>query len=129
MRNVEHLCIGNLVMLKRERKVVRVEAITKRKVGYHHNLNKPTHLSYARLDEVEPVMLTQPLVDLTLAFNNLVTLIVFNPDCKSFHFVLSESNYGFKCDYLHEVQNVFNVLHFPPLRTDKVYIDEINKRL
>ena len=53
------LRIGNLVMYNGE--VVKVEQITKKKIGYHTKPNE-TRMNYARLCEVEPVPITEELL-------------------------------------------------------------------
>lgn len=50
------LRIGNLVLY--EGKVVKVEQITKHKIGYHTKPNE-TRMNYARLWEVEPIPITE----------------------------------------------------------------------
>lgn len=53
------LRIGNLVCYNGE--VVRVEQVTKHKIGYHTKLNE-TRMNYARLCEIEPVPITEELL-------------------------------------------------------------------
>ena len=53
------LRIGNLVLY--EGKVVKVEQITKKKIGYHRYKGE-TRMNYARLQEVEPVPITGQLL-------------------------------------------------------------------
>ena len=53
------LRIGNLVMYNGE--VVRVEQITKKKIGYHTKPNE-TRMNYARLCEIEPIPITEDLL-------------------------------------------------------------------
>ena len=50
------LRIGNLVMYNGE--VVRVEQITKKKIGYHRHKGE-TRMNYARLFEIEPIPITE----------------------------------------------------------------------
>lgn len=53
------LRIGNLVMYNG--KVVKVEQITKHKIGYHTKPNE-TRMNYARLCEIEPIPITEELL-------------------------------------------------------------------
>ena len=53
------LRIGNLVMCNGE--VVRVEQITKKKIGYHRHKGE-TRMNYARLCEIEPIPITEELL-------------------------------------------------------------------
>ena len=53
------LRIGNLVMYNGE--VVRVEQITKKKIGYHRHKGE-TRMNYARLFEIEPIPITEELL-------------------------------------------------------------------
>ena len=53
------LSIGNLVMYNG--KVVKVEQITKHKIGYHTKPNE-TRMNYARLCEIEPIPITEELL-------------------------------------------------------------------
>jgi hypothetical protein len=55
----QELSIGNLVCYNG--KVVKVEQITKRKIGYHTIPNE-TRMNYARLCEVEPIPITEELL-------------------------------------------------------------------
>ena len=53
------LRIGNLVMYNGE--VVKVEQITKKKIGYHRHKGE-TRMNYARLCEIEPIPITDELL-------------------------------------------------------------------
>lgn len=55
----QELRIGNLVMYNGE--VVRVEQITKKKIGYHRHKGE-TRMNYARLFEIEPIPITEELL-------------------------------------------------------------------
>lgn len=55
----QELRIGNLVCYNG--KVVKVEQITKHKIGYHTKLNE-TRMNYARLCEIEPIRITDELL-------------------------------------------------------------------
>ncbi len=56
---IKELSIGNLVCYNGE--VVKVEQITKRKIGYHTKPNE-TRMNYARLCEIEPIPITEELL-------------------------------------------------------------------
>ena len=56
---MKELKIGNLLCYNG--KVVRVEQITKHKIGYHTKPNE-TRLNYARLCEIEPISITEELL-------------------------------------------------------------------
>jgi hypothetical protein len=55
----QELRIGNLVCYNG--KVVKVEQVTKRKIGYHTKPNE-TRMNYARLCEIEPIPITEELL-------------------------------------------------------------------
>ena len=55
----QELSIGNLVCYNG--KVVKVEQITKHKIGYHTKPNE-TRMNYARLCEIEPIPITEELL-------------------------------------------------------------------
>lgn len=55
----QELSIGNLVCYNG--KVVKVEQITKHKIGYHTKPNE-TRMNYARLCEIEPIPITNELL-------------------------------------------------------------------
>lgn len=55
----QELRIGNLVRYNGE--VVKIEKITKRKIGYHKEANE-SRMHYARLSEIEPIELTEEIV-------------------------------------------------------------------
>ena len=55
----QELRVGNLVNYNGE--VVRVEQITKKKIGYHRHKGE-TRMNYARLFEVEPIPITEELL-------------------------------------------------------------------
>ena len=119
--------IGNLVCYNG--KVVKVEQITKRKIGYHTKPNE-TRMNYARLCEVEPIPITEELLlkigfkkkrdgylhysdhndefsikfDLGYAFIEYANLC-FNPED------VTETNYGSSLEFpntlhLHTLQNI-----------------------
>lgn len=123
--------IGNLVCYNG--KVVKVEQITKRKIGYHTKPNE-TRMNYARLCEVEPIPITEELLlkigfkkkrdgylhysdhndefsikfDLGYAFIEYANLC-FNPED------VTETNYGSSLEFpntlhLHTLQNIWHLL-------------------
>ena len=123
--------IGNLVCYNG--KVVKVEQITKRKIGYHTKPNE-TRMNYARLCEVEPIPITEELLlkigfkkkrdgylhysdhndefsikfDLGYAFIEYANLC-FNPED------VTETNYGSSLEFpntlhLHTLQNIWYLL-------------------
>ena len=55
----QNLRTDNLVKYKGE--VVKVEQITKRKIGYHKGENE-SRMHYARLNELEPIPLTEEII-------------------------------------------------------------------
>ena len=55
----QELSIGNLVCYNG--KVVKVEQITKKKIGYHRHKGE-TRMNYARLFEIEPIPITDELL-------------------------------------------------------------------
>ena len=55
----QELSIGNLVCYNG--KVVKVEQITKKKIGYHRHKGE-TRMNYARLFEIEPIPITEELL-------------------------------------------------------------------
>lgn len=59
MIRYEELTIGDYVLI--DGKVRRVEAITKKKIGYHLREGEP-RIYYARLRDVEPIELTEDLL-------------------------------------------------------------------
>lgn len=109
------LRIGNLVMYNGE--VVRVEMITKKKIGYHRHKGE-TRMNYARLFEVEPIPITE----------ELLTKCGFDEPCDGVY----EHNYGgfevtkegdewwvswrggcdywFVIKYLHDLQNAYQLI-------------------
>lgn len=60
--DVKQLRIGSHVLLTCENKRVRIEGITKRKIGYHRRIDRTDHLAYARLNEIEPIPITPELL-------------------------------------------------------------------
>jgi hypothetical protein len=125
------LRIGNLVMYNG--KVVKVEQITKHKIGYHTKPNE-TRMNYARLCEIEPIPITEELLlkigfkkdrngyfnyeeyddELSIRFSENYTFIeyanlCFNPED------VTETNYGSSLEFpntlhLHTLQNIWYLL-------------------
>lgn len=61
MIDIKTLTIGSHVLLDGKR--VKVCGITRKKVGYHANGKPCEHLRYARLNEVEPILVTPELME------------------------------------------------------------------
>lgn len=115
--DIKQLRIGAHVLLSRENKRVRVEGITKRKIGYHMRADKTDHLAYARLNEIEPIPITSELL-VELGFNctcmdedgeeaikDRICLRQFRGmDCWSLLIDIDDP-IGFLVRYLHEVEN------------------------
>lgn len=72
----QELRVGNLVNYKG--KVVKVEQITKHKIGYHTKPNE-TRMNYAKLCEVEPIPITEELL-LKIGFKKENEYIAVKPD-------------------------------------------------
>lgn len=61
MIRYEELQIGDFVLVNGTPR--RVEAITKRKIGYHLNPKEDNRLYYARLRDVEPIWLSEEFLE------------------------------------------------------------------
>lgn len=61
MIDIKTLTIGSHVLVGGKR--VKVCGITRKKVGYHENGKPYEHLRYARLNEVEPIPITDELLE------------------------------------------------------------------
>lgn len=61
MIDIKTLTIGSHVLVGGKR--VKVCGITRKKVGYHENGKPCEHLRYARLNEVEPILITPELLE------------------------------------------------------------------
>lgn len=60
MIRADQLQIGDFVLV--DGKPRRVEAITKKKIGYHHNPQTDKRLYYARLSDVKPIKITEEML-------------------------------------------------------------------
>ena len=112
--NCKELRIGNYVKVKRTGDIVRVCAITKRKIGYHAPNERPNaHLQYCNLQGIEGV----PFLDMFPTTQNadvfeVITERYYTCD-KSAHIsttnVLKDGNLAFMdglyFKYTHELQN------------------------
>ena len=127
----QELRVGNLVCYNG--KVVKVEQITKHKIGYHTRPNE-TRMNYARLCEIEPIPITEELLlktgfkkggngyfdyreyndELSIRFSENYTFIEyanlhFNPED------VTETNYCSSLEFpntlhLHTLQNIWHLL-------------------
>lgn len=122
LRIGSHVCVGG--------KHVRICGITKRKVGYHENGKPCGHLRYARLSDVEPILIASELLE-KIGHRDNGTYILWH-ECdqiyhsssyrldfkkigKSEYFKLKfRKKYGYggtiTCRYLHEAE-AFLALH------------------
>lgn len=109
----QELSIGNFVRYNSE--VVKIEQITKSKIGYHKKENE-SRMHYARLSEIEPIELTEEIVGKYFIHCGASYLRDMNraeiyQTCKGSHLSLNNSNYntyfGTIVKYLHELQNVY----------------------
>ena len=109
----QELRIGNLVQYKGE--VIKVEQITKRKIGYHKGENE-SRMHYARLSEIEPTELTEEIVGKYFIHCGATYLRDMNRTeiyqiCKGWCLNLNNSNYTAYVStivkYIHELQNAY----------------------
>lgn len=109
----QELRIGNLVQYKGE--VAKIEKITKRKIGYHKEENE-SRMHYARLNEIEPIELTEEIVGKYFIRCGASYLRDMNraeiyQSCKGWCLNLNNSNYSAYVSsivkYLHELQNAY----------------------
>lgn len=127
----QELSIGNLVCYNG--KVVKVEQITKHKIGYHAIPNE-TRMNYARLCEIEPIPITEELLtkigfkkdrngyfnyrecydELSVRFSESYTFIEY---ANLFHCLedVTETNYCSSLEFpntlhLHTLQNIWHLL-------------------
>lgn len=61
MIRADQLQIGDFVLV--DGKPRRVESITKKKIGYHHNPQTDKRLYYARLRDVKPIKITEEILE------------------------------------------------------------------
>lgn len=107
------LRIGNLVKVRDE--IVKVEQITKKKIGYHKEPRENV-MHYAKLCEVEPIVLTEDVMDMIRCedkwadgYSPVYSLREgFYVKCRaidgSLDFVKIDSTY-LHIKYLHQLQN------------------------
>ncbi len=122
------LMIGNLV--KYQSKIIKIEQITKRKVGYHIQANEH-RMHYVRLCEVEPIPITEELLSMNgFTSNGLAQFYIHLNDeyetairtgvldgNRYVVFIESKKYYDFYCIevtnhniyYLHEFQNTLRL--------------------
>lgn len=120
MKNNE-LRIGNYVQHKGE--IVKVEQITKRKIGYHKYADKRT-MQYLKYSEIEPIEITEDLL-LKKGFEKIFDR-VFPQECFVYgdeevlvrvsgywYAILAVDIYNMKkhIKYIHELQNAYFVVN------------------
>lgn len=120
------LRIGNLVKLNGE--IVKVEQITKKKIGYHKEPRENV-MHYAKLCEVEPIVLTEDVMDMIRCedkcadgYSPVYSLREgFYVKCRgrdgSLDFVKIDSTY-LHIKYLHQLQNCYYVLCYKELEVE-----------
>ena len=109
----EDLRIGNLVRYNGE--VVKIEQITKRKIGYHKEENE-SRMHYARIAEIEPIVLTEEIVGkyfihcLTSYLRDMNRAEIYQTR-DGWRLTLNNSTYTIIVSaivkYLHELQNLY----------------------
>lgn len=116
----QELKIGNLVCYNGE--VVKVEQVTKRKIGYHTKPNE-TRLNYARLCEIEPIPITEKLLrkriggdKVTYFISHGNSMLTFKKLDDALWDVLIEVSlpnyreirqYIYNIQYIHQLQNAY----------------------
>lgn len=111
----QELSIGNLVYYTG--KVVRVEQITKHKIGYHTKPNE-TRMNYARLSEIEPIPITEELLskcgfvkriysDKIFAHGEGMLSIVYFIESTMIDIRTEDNNATILCKHLHQLQNAY----------------------
>ena len=109
----EDLRIGNLVRYNGE--VVKVEQITKRKIGYHKEENE-CRIHYARLAELEPIELTEEIIGKYFIhcgasymrdMNRAEIYQTYKGWCLSLNNSTYSTYLGTIVKYLHELQNAY----------------------
>lgn len=109
----QELRINNLVRYNSE--VVKIEKITKRKIGYHKEENE-SRMHYARLNEIEPIELTEEIVGKYFIHCGASYLRDMNraeiyQTCKGWCLNLNNSNYSAYVSsivkHIHELQNAY----------------------
>lgn len=109
----QELRIGTLVQYNGE--VVKVEQITKRKIGYHKEANE-SRMHYARLVEIEPIPLTEEIIGKYFIhhgasyYRDNSRVEIYQTRCG---WCLSANNSPYTAyintivEYLHELQNAY----------------------
>lgn len=109
----QELRIGNLVRYNSE--VVKIEKITKRKIGYHKETNE-SRMHYARLSEIEPIELTEEIIGKYFIHCGASYLRDMNraeiyQTCKGWCLIINNSQYTAYINtivkYFHKVQNAY----------------------
>lgn len=111
----QELRIGNLVNYNG--KVVKVEQITKHKIGYHTKPNE-TRINYARLCEVEPIPITAELLQMYGFKKRIYSDRVFTYREKVIYFmegsmcdIQTECNRAtIMCTHFHDLQNAYQLV-------------------
>lgn len=111
----QELSIGNLVCYNG--KVVKVEQITKHKIGYHTKPNE-TRMNYARLCEIEPIPITKEWLTKSGFVKRIYTDKVYESEkgmLSAIYFIegsicdiQAECNGAtIQCTHLHQLQNAY----------------------
>ena len=111
----QELKIGNLLCYNGE--VVKVEQITKHKIGYHTKPNE-TRMNYARLCEIEPIPITEELLlkcGLLKSYYSEKIFTVEGESCEGIYYVEGKvfdirggsGRASITCKYLHQLQNAY----------------------
>lgn len=109
------LRIGNLVLY--EGRVVKVEQITKKKIGYHRYEGE-TRMNYARLQEVEPIPITEELLtkigfvkriysDKIFAYGEGMLSTVYFIESTMIDIETEDNGATIRCTHLHQLQNAY----------------------
>lgn len=123
MKNNE-LRIGNYVQHNDE--IIKVEQITKRKIGYHRNGDK-SRMHYLKYSEIKPIEITEDLLlkngfedDKYGIFKKLPALAYSGDNVIIFHKIKEYWLVGFHCGgnhlnkyikHIHELQNAYFVVN------------------
>lgn len=111
----QELRIGNLVMYNG--KVVKVEQITKHKIGYHTKPNE-TRMNYVRLCEIEPIPITEELLtksgfvkwinsDKIFVHEEGMLSTVYFIESTMIYFRTEDNDATILCKHLHQLQNAY----------------------
>ena len=109
------LRIGNLVCYNG--KVVKVEQITKHKIGYHTKPNE-TRMNYARLCEIEPIPITEEWLtkigfvkriysDKIFAYGGGMLSTVYFIESTMIDIRTEDNDATILCKHLHQLQNAY----------------------